>query len=48
MYTLSDKLSAPSNFAIGVELVTTRGTMADAQAIRTRSFASQLVHCDRS
>jgi methylenetetrahydrofolate reductase (NADPH) len=47
VYTLSDKLSNPSNFALGVELVTTRGTMADAQAVRARSFATQLVHCDR-
>ena len=46
VYTLSDKLSTPNNFAIGVELVTTRGTMADAQAIRARSFSSQLVHCN--
>lgn len=30
-------------FAIGVELVTTRGTMADTQAVRTREFAAQLV-----
>lgn len=47
MYTLSDKLSEPSSFALGVELVTTRGTMADTQAVRARSFATQLVHCDR-
>ncbi|HMO16306.1 MAG TPA: hypothetical protein PKA83_19460, partial [Pirellulaceae bacterium] len=47
MYTLSEKLSTQSNFAIGVELVTTRGTMDDVQAVRARTFAAQLVHSDR-
>jgi methylenetetrahydrofolate reductase (NADH) len=45
VYKLSDRLSDRSHFAIGVELVTTRGTMADAQALRARAFATQLVHC---
>lgn len=47
MYTLSEKLADAARFAIGVELVTTRGTMAVAQAIRARAFASELVQFDR-
>ena len=45
MYTLREKLSAPSGLLCGIELVTTRGTMADTQAQLTRSFASELVQC---
>jgi methylenetetrahydrofolate reductase (NADPH) len=43
MYTLSEKLSQPNQFLLGVELVSTRGTMADAQAVHTRTFAAELV-----
>lgn len=46
MYTLREKLAAPNRFLLGVELVSTRGTMADNQAITARTFASQLVSAD--
>jgi methylenetetrahydrofolate reductase (NADPH) len=45
--TLREKLSGAGRFLLGVELVTTRGTMADDQAVQARSFASQLVSEDR-
>ena len=44
MSTLRERLSDRSNFTLGLELVSTRGTIADRQAIQTRSFATQLVH----
>jgi methylenetetrahydrofolate reductase (NADPH) len=47
MYTLSEKLTDRTRSLLGVELVTTRGTMADRQAMHTRSFATQLVHSDQ-
>src|SRR5918992_2129102 len=47
MESLRDKLADSSRFLLGVELVTTRGTMADAQAVGARQFATQLVHEDR-
>src|SRR5215212_9940505 len=47
MYTLREKLAAPGRFLLGVELVSTRGTMADGQAIHTREFATELVGCER-
>jgi methylenetetrahydrofolate reductase (NADPH) len=47
MHTLREKLADRSNFLLGVELVSTRGTMADGQAQATRAFASQLVAADR-
>jgi methylenetetrahydrofolate reductase (NADH) len=47
MYTLSEKLTERARFLLGVELVTTRGTMADRQAVHARSFATQLVHSDQ-
>src|SRR5437868_3806913 len=43
MYTLREKLATPGRFLIGVELVSTRGTMADGQAIQTRDFAGELI-----
>ncbi len=46
MYTLRDKLTGNTRFLVGVELVSTRGTMADHQAMHTRAFATELVHCD--
>src|SRR5213082_1394540 len=46
MYSLREKLAQPSRFLLGVELVTTRGTMADRQAIQTRAFAADLVQCN--
>src|SRR5215207_3698736 len=47
MYTLREKLTQPDRFLIGVELVTTRGTMADEHAVQTRGLASELVGCER-
>jgi len=47
MLSLREKLIDPSRFLLGIELVTTRGTMVDEQAVHTRAFATQLVHCDR-
>jgi methylenetetrahydrofolate reductase (NADPH) len=47
MYTLAEKLTDRTRFLLGVELVTTRGTMADQQAKLARSFATQLVHSDQ-
>ena len=49
MYTLHEKFAAAAEgkrFLLGVELVSTRGTMVDQQAIQTRAFANQLVRCD--
>src|SRR4051812_44181727 len=47
MDTLREKLADAGRFLLGVELVTTRGTMADAQAIHARTFATQLTVEDR-
>jgi methylenetetrahydrofolate reductase (NADPH) len=46
LYTLREKLAGRDGFLLGVELVTTRGTMEDRQAVLTRSFASELVQFD--
>jgi len=46
MHSLSELFAMASRFLVGVELVTTRGTMADRQAVQTRSFAAELVHYD--
>ena len=46
MLTFREKLADPARFLIGVELVSTRGTMEDQQAIQTRSFANEMVGCD--
>jgi len=46
MHTLREKLSEPERFLLGIELVTTRGTMADRQARHTRAFATELSHCE--
>ncbi len=42
MTVLSSILEDPQKFACGVELVTTRGTMGETKAVRTRSFAGDL------
>src|SRR6266576_1253195 len=45
MYTLREKLAAPPTaqcFLIGVEHVSTRGTLADTLAVQTRAFGGQL------
>jgi methylenetetrahydrofolate reductase (NADH) len=50
VYTLRELLSTPRDrrrFLVGVELVSTRGTMQDQSARDTRAFASQLVGCER-
>ena len=47
MLTLKDKLSNGQDFLLGVELVTTRGTMREIKAVQTRRLASDLVDCDR-
>ena len=44
MYTLRETLADRNRFLLGVELVSTRGTMADLQAQHARAFATQLVH----
>jgi methylenetetrahydrofolate reductase (NADPH) len=46
MQTLCEKLAEPNRFLLGIELVTTRGTMADRQAVHTRTFAGELTRCD--
>jgi methylenetetrahydrofolate reductase (NADPH) len=49
VYTLREKFAvaaAGNQFLLGVELVSTRGTMVDQQAVQTRAFANQLVRCD--
>ncbi|HTL29648.1 MAG TPA: methylenetetrahydrofolate reductase C-terminal domain-containing protein [Tepidisphaeraceae bacterium] len=47
MYSLAEKLATPDAFLLGVELVSTRGTMVDQQAVQARAFASQLVSLDK-
>ena len=42
MYTLREKLADSHRFLLGVELVSTRGTMADRQALHARTFATEL------
>jgi methylenetetrahydrofolate reductase (NADPH) len=42
MQTLRDILGQDDHFACGVELVTTRGTMDESKAVRTRAFATEL------
>ena len=46
MYTFREKLGDRRRFLLGVELVSTRGSMQDRQAVETRAFATELVHCD--
>jgi methylenetetrahydrofolate reductase (NADPH) len=47
VYTLAEKLADRSQFLLGAELVTTRGTIGDEQSLKARSFAAELVGCDR-
>src|SRR2546430_501166 len=47
MYTLREKFDTRDRFLLGVELVSTRGTMEDAQAVQTRTFATELVQCSQ-
>jgi len=43
--TLREKFTEASNFLVGVELVSIRGTMAERSAVKARSFAQRLVEC---
>jgi len=45
MPTFAEKLTDPSRFVIGVELVSTRGTTADVQTAKTVAFARELAGC---
>ena len=44
---LHQRMLETADFLIGVELVTTRGTMSQDEAKRTRRLASDLVHCEQ-
>ena len=46
MNTFRQKIESSRDFLIGVELVTTRGTMKEVKARQTRALASELTHCD--
>src|SRR4051812_25697408 len=43
MHSLREKLNQTSDFLIGVELVSIRGSMAERSAIKARDFANELV-----
>jgi methylenetetrahydrofolate reductase (NADPH) len=43
MQTLREKLFQSSRFLVGTELVSVRGSMAEANAIKARSFANELI-----
>ncbi|MGB0066120.1 MAG: methylenetetrahydrofolate reductase C-terminal domain-containing protein [Terracidiphilus sp.] len=45
MQTLGEKLDDSSRFLIATELVSVRGSMSEASAIKARSFANELVAC---
>ncbi|MDB6125261.1 MAG: methylenetetrahydrofolate reductase [Pedosphaera sp.] len=45
MQTLHERLFQTSRFLIGTELVSVRGSMAERNAIKARTFANQLVDC---
>jgi methylenetetrahydrofolate reductase (NADPH) len=45
MQTLHEKLFQTSRFLIGTELVSVRGSMAERNAIKARTFANELVAC---
>src|SRR5688500_11839835 len=47
MDTLSEQFASRCRFLLGVELVSTRGTMADGQAQLARAFATQLTNSPR-
>src|SRR6478736_4285445 len=47
MQTLREKLEQTDDFAVGVELVSIRGSMAERSAVKARTFANQLVECPR-
>jgi len=43
--TLREKLERTSDFLLGVELVSIRGSMAERSAIKARDFANELIAC---
>ena len=45
MQTLREKLADPMRFLVATELVSVRGSMAGASAIKARNFANELVAC---
>ena len=45
MHTLREKLADPGHFLVATELVSVRGSMAGASAIKARNFANELVAC---
>ena len=45
--TLREKLEGTRDFVLGVELVSTRGTVAETRAAKTVAFADELAACDR-
>ena len=47
MTTMADKLERSRDFLIGVELVSTRGIVADTRASKTVDFARDLAACSR-
>ena len=47
MQSLRERFVERNRFLLGVELVTTRGTMCDQQAIQARKFATNLVECEQ-
>ncbi len=47
MQTLRERLSQPSEFLIGVELLSVRGSMGERNAVKARTFAGQLVENTR-
>src|SRR5215471_13221121 len=47
MQTLQEKLERTSDFLLGVELVSIRGSMAERSAIKARDFANELVACPK-
>jgi len=47
MLPLRDMFKDQSRFLCGIELVSTRGTMDDSRAVRTREFASELVKLEQ-
>jgi len=45
MQTLQEKLSQTSQFLVGTEVVSVRGSMAEQSAVKAGAFAKQLVKC---
>src|SRR5215472_2986919 len=45
MQTLQEKLFQTSEFLVGAELVSIRGSMAERSAVKARTFANELVEC---